>query len=349
MKFDFIYVKKSFLGVVSNLKANNSIQIVNFSNRFSMTGMSTTVSFDPPVPNNGVSPPAAREFKCGSDICSSEVALAGLNLATPSAVPITSLSMLYPGLGYSGGDNGALAFNIVAVTLGILGVILTGHCIAVLIILRRNAKQQGEKGGVWGKQASLKWWNKIPMPNFGASELSAGPGPYDTVELPGEGGPVFELSAGSIHKSSKRSSKRSRTSVLSQKSNGIIIEENVRPGAQVATSEPANMHEISATEAETLDESPAGETTAMLINRSPGLSTSSNSPQRTLHQSPAEEPSQAPAITISAPPIDKARSRELVGFFAPRVTSETEMRVLEGVMAPLPPRRPRENGKWVYK
>lgn len=87
-----------FLGVVSNLKANNSIQIVNFSNRFSITDMDTSLSFDPPVPDNGLSPPAAREFECGSDICSSEVALAGLKFTTPSAAPITSLPVLYPGL-----------------------------------------------------------------------------------------------------------------------------------------------------------------------------------------------------------------------------------------------------------
>jgi hypothetical protein len=342
---------KSFLGVVSILKANSSIKIVNFSNRFSITDMSTILSLNPPVPNNGFSPPPARKFECGSvvDICSSKVALAGINLTTPSAAPIILPSVLYTGLGYSGGGSGNLAFNIVTVILGIFGVIFTGYCIAIFVIHRRKAKQRGQTGGKLGKQASLKWWNKIPVPNFGASELSAGPGPYDTVELPGEGGPVFELSAGSIHKISKRSSKRSRRSVLSQKSNEIIIEENVRPGAQGATSDAANMHENSATEAEIHDESPAGETTAMLTNRSPDLSTSSNSHQQTLHQSPAEEPSQAPAITISAPPIDKARSRELVGFFASRVTSETEMRVLEGVMAPLPPRRPRENGRWVYK
>ena len=331
------------------LKANNSIKVVNFSNRFSMTN--ATLSLNPTVPNNGLNPPPARKFECGSvvDICSSKVALAGLNLTTPSAAPITSPPVLYPGLGYSGCGSGNLAFNIVTVTLGIFGVICTGYCIAIFVILRRKAKQRGQTGGTLGKQASVKWWNKIPMPNFGVSELSAGPGPYDTVELPGEGGPVFELPAGSIHKDSKRSSKRSRRSVLSQKSNEIITEENVRPGAQGATSDTANMHEISATEAETHDESPAGETTAMLTNRSPDLSTSSNSHQQTVHQSPAEELSLASAIAISAPPIDKVRSSELVGFFAPRVISETEMRVLEGVMAPLPPRRPRENGRWVYK
>jgi hypothetical protein len=335
--------------VVSNLKANNSIQIVNFSNRFSMTDMDAALSFDPPVPDNKLGPPATREFECGSDICSSEVALAGINLTTPSAAPITSLPVLYPGLDFSGGGNGDLAYNIVSVTLGIFGVIFTGYCIGVVVILRRKAKQRGKTGGAWGKQTSLKWWNKIPKPTLGVSELSAGPGPYDTVELPGEGGPVFELPAGSIHKSSKRSSKRSRRSVLTQKSNEIIMEENVRPGAQVATSDAANMHEISATEAETHDESPAGETTGMLTDRSPDLSTSSNSHPETLHPSSDEESLRVLERTISAPQIDRARSRELVGFFAPRVLSETEMWVLEGVMAPLPPRKPRENGRWVYK
>jgi hypothetical protein len=157
---------------VSNLKANTSMQVVDFSNRFSMTDMSTTLSFDPPISNNGLSPPAAREVECGSDICSSEVALAGLDLRTASAASISSLLTPYVGFDPSEGDNGELAFNIMTLTLGILGVVFTVYCIAAFLILRRKAKKRGETGGAWEKQPSLKWWIKSRRPIFEVLELS---------------------------------------------------------------------------------------------------------------------------------------------------------------------------------
>ncbi len=47
----------------------------------------------------------------------------------------------------------------------------------------------------------ISWWNKIPVPRFGAAELFAGNAQYDTAELPGsQKPPVFELPAGSIRK-----------------------------------------------------------------------------------------------------------------------------------------------------
>jgi hypothetical protein len=111
-------------------------------------------------------------------------------------------------LDYSGGGNEDLAFNIVSVTLGVFGVTFTGYCIGIFVILRRKAKQRGDTGGGWGKQTSLKWWNKIPRPTFGVSELSGGPGPHDTVELPGEGEPVFKLPAGAYTRVQKEVTNR---------------------------------------------------------------------------------------------------------------------------------------------
>jgi len=50
------------------------------------------------------------------------------------------------------------------------------------------------------KDSQRRWWNKIPPPEAGASELQGRVGPYTTAELGGDGhrGLVFELQAGSI-------------------------------------------------------------------------------------------------------------------------------------------------------
>ncbi|PMD43861.1 hypothetical protein L207DRAFT_630273 [Hyaloscypha variabilis F] len=126
-----------FLGIVSTLKANNSIQIINFSNRFSMTDMSLTLSFNPPVVDNGISPPAVRSFECSSQPCSPDVALAGLQLATPTAPAVTSIPASDDNLGDTlGSDSDIFSFEVVFVTLGVAGGLFTISCLATFIIFR---------------------------------------------------------------------------------------------------------------------------------------------------------------------------------------------------------------------
>jgi hypothetical protein len=125
----------SFLGIVSTLKANNSIQIINFSNRFSMTDMSLTLSFNPPVVDNGISPPAVRSFECSSQPCSPDVALAGLQLATPTAPAVTSIPASDDNLSdILVSDSDIFSFEVVFVTLGVAGGLFTISCLAKFIL-----------------------------------------------------------------------------------------------------------------------------------------------------------------------------------------------------------------------
>ena len=191
----------SFLGIVSTLKANNSIQIINFSNRFSMTDMSLTLSFNPPVVDNGISPPAVRSFECSSQPCSPDVALAGLQLATPTAPAVTSIPASDDNLGdILGSDSDIFSFEVVFVTLGVAGGLFTISCLATFIIFRGREYGNG---------------NMLPVSE--KSSLCTNYNQCETAELPcEEHGHSFELAAGSI--TSKASRKSNQTDELADHS-----------------------------------------------------------------------------------------------------------------------------------
>ncbi|KAE9377635.1 hypothetical protein N431DRAFT_302947, partial [Stipitochalara longipes BDJ] len=133
-----------FIGITSTLKANNSIQIINFSNRFSMADMSLTLKFDPPIQNSGISPPTTREFACGPQVCPSETAIAGFNLATPTAPAVTSIPASVYKLGASSGsDEGTFSFSVVTATLGAAGGLFTIFCLAIFILFRGKGDRIG--------------------------------------------------------------------------------------------------------------------------------------------------------------------------------------------------------------
>jgi hypothetical protein len=129
-----------------------------------MEGINFTVPFDSPRKGQGLNPPTAREFSCSSKSCPSAVALVGLNAATPTTLAVTSIPATRPKLGQWGSqpEDGDFSFNVVAVTLGVAGLIFKIFCITVFVISRRRGGGSGMNGGTPRKGISVKWWNKLP-------------------------------------------------------------------------------------------------------------------------------------------------------------------------------------------
>lgn len=177
------------------------------------------------------------------------------------------------------------------------------------------------------------------MPKFGVSELSAGSGQYDTVELPGQDeNAIFELPAESIRRGVEGKRKMNEVPEVKECYGGFT---EIGLGIQTPNDLTDNLAEqqraprdIVAAESETPDEPPARETTAMLPKMSPDLSRSQSAPsngrRRTTPQLPARETPGGPGIRASAPPL-----------------SQAELRALAGAVAPPLPSKPK--GKWVYK
>ena len=165
--------------------------------------MNQTLTFDPPVQNTGLTPPATR-FLCGIQNCSSDDALSGISLTTPTAPVVTSIpaSMFDTGSSDIGYDKDVFSFNVVFVTLGIAGVLFTISCLATCILFRG-------RGNITGK------WRNQPSFKLVKSKLLTQYNPYETAELPcEEKGHVFELAAGSM-KSKKSNARLSSAHELS--------------------------------------------------------------------------------------------------------------------------------------
>lgn len=80
-----------------------------------------------------------------------------------------------------------------AAPLAVIGALdlVSGILFVYRVCLHRHKKDK--------KWVGISWWNNIPVPRLGATELSPGNGQCNTVELPGsERLPVFELPVGSI-------------------------------------------------------------------------------------------------------------------------------------------------------
>ena len=315
-----------------------------------MKDMSLTVSFDPPIKGQGIYPPAAREFSCSSKPCPSAVALAGLNLATPTTLAVTSVPTTgFRGQSGSKPEDGDFPFNIVAVTLFVAGLIFTISCIAVFVKSRRRGDGSEMNGGTPRKGGSMKWWNKLPRPDLGASELSAGPGQYETAELPGEdGAPIFELPAESIRRGVEGARKRSQMSKFSGSSREDLTDADIGLGIQESRPHPLNTAHLQTAESEMRE---ARETTNLLPATSPSHSRSnsaaSNPHRETPSQLPSRSLSERPSTPVSTPPKSKAELRGLAGVFAPRPMSELELKYSAGVLTPLPTPKPTEK-KYTY-
>jgi len=188
------------------------------------------------------------------------------------------------------------------------------------------------------KQPSVKWWNKLPMPKFGASELPAGSPQYDTVELPGEDeNSIYELPAESIRRGIEGNRKMNEVPEVKECYGGVT---EIGVGIQRPNDFTGNLagqqratRDIVAAESETSDEPPARETTAMLPKMSPDLSRSQSTPsngRRTTPRLPARGTPGGPSIRASAPQL-----------------SQAELKVLAGAVAPPLPSKPK--GQCVYK
>jgi hypothetical protein len=170
-----------------------SIEVVNFSDHFSLTGMNGT--FDTPenaiisrpdsspfAPND---PSANRIFLCEGEPCDSSVALTGMALSSPTSTTAPAYTAQSPVL-----PAWSIALIVVAVgwLLGFLG----------FIIYRRRHPFCDDPEGI---SRSAKWWNKLPVPKLGASELSAGQGKYDSAELAASTcNPIYELPVETIQR-----------------------------------------------------------------------------------------------------------------------------------------------------
>jgi hypothetical protein len=316
-----------------------------------MEGINFTVPFDSTRKGQGLNPPTAREFSCSSKSCPSAVALVGLNAATPTTLAVTSIPATRPKLGQSGSqpEDGDFSFNVVAVTLGVAGLIFKIFCITVFVISRRRGGGSGMNGGTPRKGISVKWWNKLPRPDFGTSELSAGPGQYETAELPGEDGvPIFELPAESIRRGLEGGRKRSQMSKFSGSSREDITDADIGLGIQESPPHPLNTAHLQTAESEMRE---ARETTNLLPATSPSHSRSnsgaSNPHRETPSQLPSRSLSERPSTPVPAPAKSKVELRGSVGVFAPRPMSELELKYLAGVLTPLPTSKPREK-KYTY-
>ena len=117
-------------------------------------------------------------WACVGRPCSEEIALSGINLTARK--PEKTQQPL--------NENQKFTIGFSATMGGITLILLAG-------VIWRCRQSRMER-----KDLKRRWWNKIPPPDTGASELPGRVGPYTTAELGGDGqrGSVFELQAGSI-------------------------------------------------------------------------------------------------------------------------------------------------------
>ncbi|KAF4627842.1 hypothetical protein G7Y89_g10315 [Cudoniella acicularis] len=236
-----------FLGIYSILKADASVTIINFSDRFALQGMNGTLT-DAQKAANYLAPQKGpdREFWCndGTEICSQSEAIGSLTfINSTSTAAATVSSTAFPSGAFPSADNPSptttdLPTQTIVFVPGIpenptqtidfgsgtstngptnssppleastgfqagIAALSTSALLAIIAIVYmiRRRRKKGKGKIPKRSQSESKWWNKIPRPRFGTSELTAGRGQYDTTELPASVRPMYELHAGSIHQS----------------------------------------------------------------------------------------------------------------------------------------------------
>lgn len=163
------------------MKQNESVEFITYTDRVSML-------------NNGTISPEVEEaakaqgqvssigptssWACKGRPCSQAIALSGITLTQKK--PKKFKEPL--------NENQKFTIGFSATMGGVTLILLIG------VIWRCRQRRSERKG------SKRRWWNKIPSPEAGASELQGRVGPYTTAELGGDGhrGSVFELQAGSI-------------------------------------------------------------------------------------------------------------------------------------------------------
>jgi len=360
----------SFLGISSSLKANQSIRVVNYSNRFILENMNGTFSSDIIAVNEGINGTdgPSRMFYCNNGtaekLCLSSIALAGLSLSTPTPVQgaystafgtftVGGSTVTVPTSIYTRSPTASPSIHRLPYILGLIGgTSILAALVGAIFCMRSNRR----KGRALSQHPAMKWLNKTSGPPFEAAELSAHDGPYDIAELPGQDGtPIFELSAGSI----KRGSEGNEVQVIENASPSG--EETTEPkvvrtaeaaglvglGIDTITSSNADDRTLrirTSQRIEAQEESSPQESTTMLSNTSPNVAASRSSypPQRscplipeeiTTMQSSKREIPQLPAVRESVPMMSDDEFRALAGVFAPST----------------PPRLSSQQAKWQYR
>ncbi|KAK0106867.1 hypothetical protein ONS95_003589 [Cadophora gregata] len=173
-----------FLGFRSHFKQNESIEYITYTARVSMLNngsLSSEIEEAAKADGQaGAGPPSS--WVCKGQPCSRSTALSWVYLTQPK--PKKFVEPL--------NENQKFAIGLSTTIGGLFLILLAG-------IIWRCRQIRSEK-----KDSKRRWWNKIPSPEAGASELQGRNGPYTTAELGGEGnrGSVFELQAGSIREGS---------------------------------------------------------------------------------------------------------------------------------------------------
>lgn len=171
----------SFLGFRSHLKQNEDIEVINYTNRVTMI-------------NNGSLAPEVEEaakaaglksatapvdtYACKGQPCSREAAFSGISLTQrKTEEPKQELT-----------EEQKFTIAISSTFGGIALILFVG------VVWRCRQIRLKRKDG------KRRWWDKLPPPVEGVSELQGRVGPYTTAELGGDGhrGSVFELQAGSV-------------------------------------------------------------------------------------------------------------------------------------------------------
>jgi len=172
---------------MSQLRLNMSVDVVNFSDHFGLTGMNgTSHTPEDAIVTRPYSPPSEnRQFICNGETCDPSVALTGLALSSPTSTSVPPPMTKDPSF-----PAWAIALIVVAV----------GWLVGFVAFIIYRCYHPFRDDPDWHPRPT-KWWNKLPFPSFGVSELPAGQGQYDSAELAGSvSNRFYELPAGTIQR-----------------------------------------------------------------------------------------------------------------------------------------------------
>lgn len=206
------------MGITSCLNRETTSTVTNYSNRFTLTGMTGMLDSDVigAVNVQGFEDTLgpSRVFKCGERTCSASEAIGDDTLGRTPRPAVTSTSDRS-----SSSDNDSSNINMkvaiaLSVTVGTLAVIFFS---VTWWVMRRRMKHN--------ESLQIIWWNNIPVPKFSAAELQERDGPYTTAELDGEEqrGSVYELQAVSIKRGVEDASHK--TSVIPVEMSGASMKD----------------------------------------------------------------------------------------------------------------------------
>ncbi|KAH6722617.1 hypothetical protein BKA61DRAFT_651106 [Leptodontidium sp. MPI-SDFR-AT-0119] len=344
------------LGIRSHLKQNEDIEVVNYSTRVSMINNGTLSPEIAEAANlqgqSGTTGPS-RTFNCKGEPCSATSALAGLQLT-----PVETKKKVKEPL-----SNNQIFTIAISASVGALALILF-----VWIGLRCRKSLSGRKN------AKRRWWNKVPPPTAGASELQGRIGPYTTAELGGDEhrGSVFELQAESIRKSQEGAdagkdilslsielSEVERRHVMGGNNNGGLKDDILStPRAEMDANEAGNIDEIQPNPRTSTysskylkkrdrkhNSAPTADSTVYTLR-----DTSPHESTAMLGSSSTDLPEDVVTRPTSLPPLQHNSDYESIPRQTKRLT-DADLEALAGAFAPPAPRpKPKpKTGPWVYR